>query len=120
MSEPEITEELIVELSDVWANKGPRSLRIIHEKSHGKRKDGKKGKTPTIDFCFRTVWDPESYFGVECKLLKEENNTYKQYVYEGMTKYIDGRYGKKCPAGSMVGYILCGGRVNIINGVKIR
>ena len=120
MSEPEITEELVFELLDVWFDKGPRSLKPIPEKSHGMRKDGKKGKTPTIDFCFRT-WDSNSYFGVECKLLKENNSElYKLYVDEGVNRYLSGRYSEKCSAGSMVGYIIIGNTAEIINKVKIR
>jgi len=120
MSEPEITEELFFELLDVWFDKGPRSLKPIPEKSHGKRKNGKKGKTPTIDFCFRT-WDPNSYFGAECKLLKENNSElYKLYVDEGVNRYLSGKYGEKCSVGSMIGYIIIGNTAESINKVKIR
>ncbi len=120
MSEPEITEELVFELLDVWFDKGPRSLKPIHEKSHGKRKNGKKGKTPTIDFCFRT-WDSNSYFGAECKLLEENNSKrYNLYVDEGVNRYLSGKYGEKCSAGSMIGYIIIGNTAGIINNVKIR
>ena len=120
MSEPEITEELVFELQDVWFDKGPRSLKPIHEKSHGKRKKG-RGKTPTIDFCFRHKWDPNSYFGAECKLLEENNSKrYNLYVDEGVNRYISGKYGEKCSAGSMIGYIIIGNTAEIINEVKIK
>ena len=120
MSEPEITEELYVELLDVWFDKGPRSLKPIHEKSHGKRKNGKKGKTPTIDFCFRVKWDPNSYFGAECKVLKENSTSYDLYIKKGVNRYISGKYGEKCSAGSMIGYIIIGNTAKIINEVKIK
>ena len=120
MSEPEITEELVFELQDVWFDKGPRSLKPIHEKSHGKRKKG-RGKTPTIDFCFRHKWDRNSYFGAECKLLEENNSElYKLYVDEGVNRYLSGKYGEKCSAGSMIGYIIIGNTAEIINEVKIK
>jgi len=118
MSETEITEELYVELLDVW-KKTKIPLKPIHEKSHGKRKEG-RGKTPTIDFCFRT-WDPNSYFGAECKLLEENNSEhYKLYVDEGVNRYLSGKYGEKCSAGSMIGYIIIGNTAEIINKVKIK
>jgi hypothetical protein len=119
MSEPEITEELYVELLDVW-KEADIPLKHIHEKSHGKRKKG-RGKTPTIDFCFRHKWDPTSYFGAECKLLEENNSElYKLYVDEGVNRYLSGKYGEKCSAGSMIGYIIIGSTAEIINNVKIR
>lgn len=119
MSEPEITEELYVELLDVW-KKADISLMPVHEKSHGKRKKG-RGKTPTIDFCFRHKWDRNSYFGAECKLLEENNSElYKLYVDEGVNRYLSGKYGEKCSVGSMIGYIIIGNTAEIINKVKIR
>lgn len=119
MSEPEITEELYVKLELAW-RKTDIPLIPIHEKSHGKRKKG-RGKTPTIDFCFRHEWDPNSYFGAECKLLEENNSKhYNLYIDEGVKRYLSGKYGEKCSAGSMIGYITIGNIVEIINEVKIR
>jgi len=119
MSEPEITEELYVELLDAW-KKADISLMPVHEKSHGKRKKG-RGKTPTIDFCFRHKWDRNSYFGAECKLLEENNSElYKLYVDEGVNRYLSGKYGEKCSVGSMIGYIIIGNTAKIINEVKIK
>ena len=119
MSETEITEELFVELLDVW-KKANITLKPVHEKSHGKRKKG-RGKTPTIDFCFRHKWNPNSYFGAECKLLEENNSElYKLYVDEGVNRYLSGKYGEKCSVGSMIGYIIIGNTAEIINKVKIK
>lgn len=117
MSEPEITEELFIELQAEW--KGVDiSLIPIHEKSHGRRKIG-RGKTPTIDFCFRDRWDRHSYFGAECKLLEKDNNRfYKLYIAEGMNRYISGQYAEKCSTGLMIGYIMIGNTVEIINEIK--
>ena len=119
MSEPEITEELYVELLDVWKEAGI-SPKPIHEKSHGTSKKG-RGKTPTIDFCFRHKWDPNYYFGAECKRLEENNSKlYNLYVDEGVNRYLSGKYGEKCSVGSMIGYIIIGNTAEIINKVKIR
>lgn len=118
MSEPEITEELYYELLGVWANK--TSLRPIHEKSHGRRETG-PGKTPTIDFCFRARFPPNSYFGTECKLLKEnDNGRYKDYVAGGVCRYLTGKYSESCSIGSMIGYITSGNTGDIITEVKNR
>ncbi len=120
MSEPEITEELYFELLEVWKNAGISSFRPIHEKSHGRRKKG-RGKTPTIDFCFRIEWDPHIYFGSECKLLKENDIAlYNRYIQKGMKRYLKCRYGKKFPDGSMVGYIVEGDIATVIQEIKIR
>ena len=118
MSEPEITEELFVKLELVW-RKTDISLIPIHEKSHGKRKEG-RGKTPTIDFCFRHELDRNSYFGAECKVLKENSTSYDLYIKKGVNRYLSGQYGEKCSAGSMIGYIIIGNTAEIINKVKIR
>ena len=118
MSEPEITEELFVKLELVW-RKTDISLIPIHEKSHGKRKEG-RGKTPTIDFCFRHELDRNSYFGAECKVLKENSTSYDRYIKKGVNRYLSGKYGEKCSAGSMIGYIIIGNTAEIINKVKIR
>lgn len=116
-SELEITEELFIELLVEW--KGVDiSLIPIHEKSHGKRKKG-RGKTPTIDFCFRNRIDSSSYFGAECKLLaKNDNKLYNLYITEGMNRYISGQYGPKCSYGLMLGYIILGDSIEVINELK--
>lgn len=112
-SETEITEELYIELQIEW--KGANIPLIpIHEKSHGKKNEG-RGKTPTIDFCFRGRWNPNSYFGAECKLLNiNDNKLYKKYIENGMYRYISGKYSEKCSTGMMIGYIVIGNTNEII------
>ena len=119
MDEFDITEALYTELLIVWKVKGNISFVPIHEKPD--RYDGKRrGKPPSIDFCLRDRYNDKFYFGAECKLLREDNASYKQYVSEGVNRYLTGKYGKKCSTGSMIGYITMGDVVNIINGVKIK
>jgi len=116
-SEPEITEELFIELQIEW-KEADISLIPVHEKSHGRRKEG-RGKTPTIDFCFRDRLDRYSYFGAECKLLENNNNRlYNLYVMEGLNRYISGQYGEKCSSGLMLGYIILGDTIEVINELK--
>jgi hypothetical protein len=118
MDELEITEELFIELELIW-KKMDLSLIPHHEKSD--RKEKRRGRAPTIDFCFRHRWHRNSYFGAECKMLEEKNNRlYDLYVAEGVCRYISGKYGKTCSAGSMIGYIRIGNTTEIINEVKIR
>ncbi len=119
MDEIDITEELYVELQIVWRHRGNTDIVPIHEKpDHSNRK--KRGKPPSIDFCFRDRLNGESYFGCECKLLKEDNTGYKQYVSQGVNRYLEGKYNKKCSCGSMIGYITVGDIGKIINEVKIK
>ena len=120
MGEIDITAELFVELEIVWKNKGTTSIVPHHE--YPDRDDGKnRGKPPAIDFCLRDRFIKKFYFGAECKLLKEDDDTsYKQYVVEGVNRYLEGKYGKKCSCGSMIGYITTGDIVKIIGGVKIK
>ncbi len=119
MSEPEISEELYIELLLEW-KKSDASFIPTCEKAHGKRKKG-AGKTPTIDICFRKYWSSVSYFGFECKRLKEKDSTlYKNYVEKGMRHFLLGEYSPNCSVGSMIGYITVGNIGTIINDVKNR
>ena len=116
--ETEITEELYYYLQMVWFDKGTKSLVPVHEKSHGKKVHG-RGKTPTIDLCFRG-WESEIYFGAECKILEDKNHRYEYYIDEGICRYISGDYSYKCPTGVMIGYIITGDTLKIINELKNR
>jgi len=107
MNETIITEELSIEVQEVMRADEYRYFPLYPrpEKSHDRKVKG-RGKTPTIDFCFRHRWQRDSYFGAECKLLKENNNTlYKDYMDGGVCRYLTGRYGEFCSCGSMIGYI---------------
>ena len=115
MIESEITEEFYRCVQMVWFDRGPKTLTPHHEKSHGRRIEG-KGKSPTIDLCFRD-WDPNHYFGIECKILEDKKSRYEYYIDGGVCRYIRGDYGKKFPTGAMIGYILTGDSSKIINEV---
>ncbi len=118
MDEPKITEELFVELQLIW-KETDLTLVPFHEKPDKKRK--KRGRAPTIDFCFRHRWYKNSYFGAECKILEENNNRlYNLYIEEGVYRYLSGKYGENCSAGSMIGYMRIGNGTEIINEVRTR
>lgn len=122
MNETGITEELFIELQAVMRTDEYRnfSLYPIHEKAHNRNGKG-RGKTPTIDFCFRDRWVRDRYFGAECKLLKENYKTlYDDYVAGGVCRYLTGKYSEDCSIGSMIGYITSGNTGEIISEVKNR
>ena len=117
MNETRITEELFIELQAVMRTGEYRNLSLypIHEKSHDRNGKG-RGKTPTIDFCFRDRWVRDRYFGAECKLLKENYKTlYDDYVAGGVCRYLTGKYSENCSIGSMIGYITSGNTGEIIS-----
>lgn len=118
MGETRINEEFYRCVQIMWFDRGPKTLTPIHEKSHGKRIEG-RGKTPTIDICFRD-WDPNLYFGVECKILEDKKERYDYYIKGGVYRYISGDYSRKFPSGVMIGYVVNGDFSKIINEVKNR
>ena len=122
MNETRITEELFIELQAVMRTDGYRNLSLypIHEKSHDRNGKG-RGKTPTIDFCFRDRWVRDRYFGAECKLLKENYKTlYDDYIAGGVCRYLIGKYSENCSIGSMIGYLTSGNTREIVSEVKNR
>jgi hypothetical protein len=125
MNETRITEELFIELQNVMIMSTNEytfspNLYPVHEKSHDRKGKG-RGKTPTIDFCFRDRWVRDRYFGAECKLLKENHKTlYDDYVAGGVCRYLAGKYSENCSTGSMIGYITSGNIREIISEVKNR
>ena len=122
MNETEITEEWTIELQEVMRTDEYRyfSLYPRPEKSHDRNGKG-RGKTPTIDFCFRDRWVRDRYFGAECKLLKENYKTlYDDYVAGGVCRYLTWKYSENCSIGLMIGYITSGNTGEIISEVKNR
>ena len=110
MQEDEITEEWVVDIKLRWRQEPNIQLVPIQQKRDA-HKAKRRGKPPTIDFCFRDRLFPESYFGAECKLLDEGSNTYmKAYLdeKEGIGRYLSGRYAARTGAGAMVGYVRTG------------
>lgn len=118
MNETEITEEWYVFILLRWKNIPEFPLVPLSEKSD-KTKAKKRGKPPTIDFCFRDKWDNTLYFGAECKILEEGNTTsIKEYVLEGMDRYICGKYSQNYPTGAIIGYIFNGAITNIVEKIN--
>ena len=110
MQEDEITEEWVVDIKLRWRQEPNIQLVPIQQKRDA-YKAKRRGKAPTIDFCFRDRLFPESYFGAECKLLDEGSNTYlKAYLdeEEGIGRYLSGKYAASTGAGAMIGYVRTG------------
>lgn len=121
MSEDEITEELFIEVEVVWRKSNiPDTIIPYHEKiDRANAKD--IGKPPTIDFCFRHRWVKETYLGFECKRLAEGNNhLYKEYIENGLWRYLQGKYCAHGSTGSLIGYVISGGLAIIEQNVKAR
>ena len=121
MSEDEITEELFKEIQIVWrASTIPQTIIPINQKID-KTLAKNIGKPPAIDFCFRDRWVKEAFFGFECKLLAEGNvRLYKEYVENGLFRYLQGKYCAKGSAGSLIGYVNSGRISVIVQDVKTR
>lgn len=121
MSENDITEELFISITQCWRySRVPCSIIPVHEKQD-KNRAAKRGKPPTIDFCFRGDWDKKAYFGAECKLLEANDKTLcDHYVSQGMQRYLDGKYSPKCPDGAMLGYVRQTACSDVANELKMR
>lgn len=121
MSEDDITEELFKEIQVVWhVSSNLQTLIPINQKiDRTFAKD--KGTPPTIDFCFRDRWMKEAFFGFECKLLAEgDGRLSREYVENGLCRYLQGKYCSAGSAGSLIGYIRSGNVAVIIQDVKCR
>ncbi len=118
--EPEITEEWYLKILKQWRNSNMVGFYPICEKGD-RRKGMKRGKAPTIDFCFRDEYYSASYFGAECKLLDEGEEKYVEYyVDKGIMRYLEGKYGRNTSAGSMIGYVRTGDAKNVANKVAAK
>ena len=106
-SEDSITEEWFVHILKRWRSENAFGLVPIHQKQD-MQKEKSRGRPPTIDFCFRDEFFPDSYFGAECKLLDQGSSTHlKNYLddKEGIGRFLSGKYAAHTGTGAMVGYV---------------
>ena len=105
--EDSITEEWFIDIQKRWRADGACGLVPIHQKpDSGKAKS--RGRPPTIDFCFRDEFFPESYFGAECKLLDQGCHSHLAAYLDrdkGIGRFITSKYSAASGAGAMVGYV---------------
>lgn len=104
--EVQITEQWFVRIQMRWKQSNISAIPMMEKTDSSQASTANKGKKPTIDFCFRSDWDRNSYFGAECKLLDDSAFLIREYIVEGVCRYLSGKYGSKCSSGSMVGYVL--------------
>lgn len=118
--EDEITQEWFIKLYHRWTidNRAARvklSLTPINQYTDDTMAKP-RGKSPTIDFCFRAWKKDDGYFGAECKNLYADNHAKsKRYVEKGVKHFISGYYSSKSSVSAMIGYVLLGTVPEIVN-----
>lgn len=105
--EDQITEEWHICVQKRCMTENAFGLSPIPQK-RDTHKAKRRGRPPTIDFCFRDEFDEQSYFGAECKLMdqgsKRHLNAYLD-ADEGIGRFLGGKYAAYASAGAMVGYV---------------
>lgn len=105
--EDRITEEWFIHIQKRWRSDDACGLVPIPQKADiGRAKS--RGRPPTIDFCLRDEFFPESYFGAECKLLDQGCRGHLAAYLdndEGIGRFISAKYSASSGAGAMVGYV---------------
>jgi hypothetical protein len=112
-----ITEEWFLKIQDRSQGLSVKPIPQKQDPTKGK----KRGKAPTIDFCFRHERFSESYLGAECKLLDEGSSKHlREYMSDkrGIGRFLDGRYAYHSSVGAMVGYVRVGNPKNVAKSVR--
>ncbi|WP_455596781.1 hypothetical protein [Cloacibacillus porcorum] len=123
--EDDITQDWFVKVQRIWDSRNRATCiclnQVVPHHQWGDRtlKKAKGRKSPTIDFCFRD-WDTaNSYFGAECKnLYEQEPKRIERYIDTGVCNYTSGRYGSQSSQASIIGYVLSGDIVDIVEQLK--
>jgi len=115
--EDKITRELYVQIQIYVLKKGINTIPVHQYPIYLKK--AKKGKPPTIDFVFRKGFQESPYLGFECKIVNDKNTTsIKNYIYEGMFRFLSGKYARNEKVGGMTAYLIncevlkCVNRIN--------
>lgn len=121
--EDDITQEWYAKVYKRWTAENRASRIKISLIPYNQYSDDtmakRRGKKPTIDFCFR-AWDRnDGYFGAECKNLYAGNQAKsKRYVNTGIKHFISGYYGSKSSVSAMIGYVLSGTTSEVVDELK--
>ena len=113
--EDDITEEWYIHIQKRWRTGTAFGLIPVPQKQD-REKAHRRGRPPTIDFCFRDAFSPQSYFGAECKLLDEGSTRHlKAYLddQQGIGRFLSGKYAAHTGTGTMVGYVRHGSPNNV-------
>lgn len=105
MVEDDITERICIRASFIC-----RSIAIdlqpFHQKSDRSRTSRRRGKAPAVDISFVTGWGGDVFFGLECRVLEETNQRlYKEYIDEGIERFVSEKYCSHADRAAMVGYV---------------
>lgn len=81
----------------------------------------KRGRPRTIDFVFRKGYEESEYLGFECKLIESnDNRLLKEYIDQGMMRFLSGKYSENEKIGVMVGYIMASQIVPCVDQLNIK
>ena len=72
-----------------------------------------------IDFKLQYDWGEESYFGMECKRISStDKNLAREYVAEGVMRFVSGKYSPGHAIAAMIGFIIDGNMVGCIRLIR--
>lgn len=103
--EDKITRELYVQIQIYIAKNGINAIPIHQYPIYLKKE--KMGRPPTIDFVFRKGFEESPYLGFECKIVNDKKvASIRDYIDEGMNRFLSGKYAKNEKVGGMVAYLI--------------
>jgi hypothetical protein len=121
MNEDEITEEIFKEVICGWRESSVSTSLIPINQKIDRELALNEGRLPSIDFCFRDRFIREVFFGFECKILGEgDSNLSREYINNGLCRYLEGKYCSRGSTGSMIGYVRFGKISLVIQEIKRR
>lgn len=81
----------------------PLPEKPIPRSTHG------KGKPSSIDISFKYGFNRDVYYGMECKILREgDHNLYREYIKNGVERFVSGTYSREMHSAAMIGYVMLG------------
>lgn len=123
--EDDITQKWYEKIIVIWDSRNRTTsislngLCPIHQYADNTMKKQRGSKVPTIDFCFKDWSTDNSYFGAEAKNLYESKpDKIKRYVSTGIENYTNGKYGSQSSESAIIGYVLSGKILEIVNDLK--
>lgn len=111
--EDKITRELCVRIHIYITENGINTIPIHQYPIYLKKE--KMGRPPTIDFVFRKGFEESHYLGFECKIVDDKKDTsIRDYIDEGMNRFLSGKYAKNEKVGGMVAYLINSDLLNCV------
>jgi hypothetical protein len=117
-SEPEIARELTVAMIFEKKHRRIGNFRI-HDEVVTRSTPSMPKPDGRIDIMITYSNDEDEYFGMECKRIDDGSNALtKEYVDQGVKRFVVGKYSPNHPWGAMLGFVIDGKTSNCINRVK--